>query len=227
MSQSSTPILYSFRRCPYAMRARLALLVSGQRCVLREVVLGNKPASLLATSPKGTVPVLVLPNGEVLEQSLEIMLWALRQHDPEQWLGANGQPLASALALIAQNDGDFKFHLDRYKYPHRFGLSNGEVNQAQGALFLASLNERLGEHAHLTGEQADLADAALGPFVRQFAHTDPAWFARQPWPALQAWLDRFEQSAAFATVMQKYPAWAPTQETMLFPPNGTGLLAGL
>lgn len=221
----SSPLLYSFRRCPYAMRARLALLVSGQRCVLREVVLANKPTALLEASPKGTVPVLVLPNGEVLAQSLEIMLWALRQHDPEHWLSASGQAEPSALALIAQCDGDFKFNLDRYKYPHRFGLSEGEAHQRQGALFLAALNQRLEENVHLTREQAGLADAALAPFVRQFAHTDPAWFARQPWSALQAWLARFEQSVAFATVMEKFPAWTPDQETVVFPANGTQPLA--
>lgn len=217
MRLASSPILYSFRRCPYAMRARLALLVSGQRCVLREVVLANKPAALLETSPKGTVPVLVLPNGEVLAQSLEIMLWALRQHDPEHWLSDNGRAKPSALALIAQCDGDFKFNLDRYKYPPRFDLPDGDAHRTQGALFLASLNQCLEENAHLTGAQASLADAALAPFVRQFAHTDPAWFAHQPWPPLQAWLARFEQSKAFATVMEKFPAWTPDQEMVLFP----------
>lgn len=210
-------ILYSFRRCPYAMRARLALLVSGQRCVLREVALSSKPTALLETSPKGTVPVLVLADGEVLEQSLAIMLWALRQHDPAHWLTANGQSLASALALIAQCDGDFKADLDRYKYPHRFGLASGAAHQEQGALFLDSLNQRLSLHAHLTGNQAGLADAAIAPFVRQFAHTDMGWFANQPWSVLQAWLAQFEASAVFATVMQKYPEWEPTQEAVFFP----------
>jgi len=211
------PILYSFRRCPYAMRARLALLVSGQRCVLREVALSNKPTALLETSPKGTVPVLVLANGEVLEQSLAIMLWALRQHDPARWLIANDQPLASALALIAQCDGDFKADLDRYKYPHRFGLADGAAHRAQGALFLDSLNQRLSLHAHLTGNQAGLADAAIAPFVRQFAHTDMGWFAHQPWPALQAWLAQFETSTAFVAVMQRHPEWELDQEAVFFP----------
>ena len=211
------PTLYSFRRCPYAMRARLALLASGQQCVLREVVLANKPAALLAASPKATVPVLALPGGEVLDQSLAIMLWALRQHDPEQWLTANDQPLASALALIAQCDGDFKANLDRYKYPHRFGLPDGTAHRALGAVFLASINKRLSAHAYLTGQQAGLADAAIAPFVRQFAHTDMAWFAQQPWPTLQTWLARFEASEAFATVMHKYPAWVAGQAPDFFP----------
>lgn len=199
------------------MRARLALLVSGQRCVLREVVLGNKPAALLETSPKGTVPVLVLASGEVLDQSLAIMLWALRQHDPEQWLNANEQPSGAALALIAQCDGDFKFHLDRYKYPHRFSLPSGDAHRAQGALFLDSLNQCLQTHGYLTSERAGLADAAIAPFVRQFAHTDTLWFAQQPWSHLQAWLARFEQSAAFAAVMHKYTAWEPGQADVAFP----------
>ncbi len=215
----SAPILYSFRRCPYAMRARLALLVSGQRCVLREVVLGNKPAALLEASAKGTVPVLVLTSGEVLDQSLTIMLWALRQQDPQQWLNVTDQPSEAALALIAQCDGDFKFHLDRYKYPHRFGLPSGDAHRAQGALFLTSLNQCLQTRGHLTDERTGLADAAIAPFVRQFAHTDTLWFAQQPWSDLQAWLTRFEQSAAFAAVMHKYAAWEPGQADVAFPIN--------
>lgn len=203
------------------MRARLALLASGQHCVLREVVLRSKPATLLEASPKGTVPVLVLASGEVLDQSLDIMLWALSQHDPKQWLTANNQPLDSALDLIAQCDGDFKFHLDRYKYPHRFNLPTGGTHRAQGALLLSALNQRLQIHDHLTGEQAGLADAAIAPFVRQFAHTDILWFTQQPWPALQDWLSRFEQSAAFAAVMHKYAAWEAGQAISVFPAHKT------
>ncbi len=216
---TSVPILYSFRRCPYAMRARLALLISGQQCVLREVVLRTKPEALLAASPKGTVPVMVLVSGEVLDQSLDIMLWALRQHDPEQWLTAEGQPAEAALALIAQCDGDFKFHLDRYKYPHRFDLPHGDAHRAQGAVFLNTLNQCLQTHSHLTGERAGLADAAIAPFVRQFAHTDPVWFAQQPWSGLQTWLKGSEQSAAYGAVMHKYAAWEPGQARVYFPNN--------
>lgn len=210
------PVLYSFRRCPYAMRARLALWVSGQVCELREVVLARKPAALLAASAKGTVPVLVLPNGQVIDQSLEIMLWALRQNDPLQWLG-NAAQLPDLLQWVAQCDGEFKFHLDRYKYPNRFDLVDGQIHRAQGAVFLESLNKRLSQGSQLGGTSESLADMAIVPFVRQFAHTDPAWFARQPWPALQTWLIGFEASNAYQQVMRPYTAWAPDHIPVLFP----------
>ncbi len=217
MTTTLTPVLYSFRRCPYAMRARLALFVSGQLCELREVVLARKPAALLQASAKGTVPVLVQTDGQVIEQSLEIMLWALRCHDPQHWLQANGVPLEQMLQWVARCDGEFKFHLDRYKYPHRFSLPDGNEPQAQGAKFLNDLNRQLSEHRHLLGEFECLADMAIAPFVRQFAHTDPIWFARQPWPALQLWLHAFENSSAYAQVMTKFLPWAPNQEPVLFP----------
>lgn len=211
------PVLYSFRRCPYAMRARLALVASGTVCELREVVLVHKPTALLLASSKGTVPVLVLPDGAVLEQSLDIMLWALHRNDPQQWLPATAQGLETALQLIAQCDGDFKAQLDRYKYPNRYALPDGLVQRAQGALFLHDLNARLGKHRHLLGAAFGLADAAVAPFVRQFAHTDPAWFADQPWPALQQWLAAFEASGDYARVMAKFAAWTEGQPVQLLP----------
>lgn len=207
------PILYSFRRCPYAMRARLALAVSAQPYELREVVLRNKPADMLAASPKGTVPVLVLPGGEVLDESLDIMRWALGRHDPAQWLAPPGAPPDEMAALIAANDGDFKRHLDRYKYPNRHAdKSGGDAadfalkHRTEAAHWLAQLDTRL-TGGWLFGTQASLADMALLPFVRQFAHTDPVWFAAQPWPRLQAWLIAFEASDLYAGVMQKHAPW--------------------
>ena len=210
------PILYSFRRCPYAMRARLALSVSGQAHELREIVLRNKPADLLATSPKGTVPVLVLPGGEVMDESLDIMRWTLGRHDPAQWLAPPGASSGEMAALIAANDGDFKRHLDRYKYPNRYADESGGgdaagfalAHRTQAARWLAQLDARL-VGGWLFGTQASLADMALLPFVRQFAHTNPVWFAAQPWPRLQGWLAAFEASALFAGVMGKYAAWQP------------------
>ena len=213
---SPYPVLYSFRRCPYAMRARLALWASDQVCELREVVLARKPAALLAASAKGTVPVLVLADGQVIDQSLEIMLWALRQHDPLGWLG-DGAQWPDILQWVAQCDGEFKLHLDRYKYPNRFGLPEGSVHRTQGAVFLDSLNERLCHSPHLGGASESLADMAIAPFVRQFAHTDAAWFARQPWHALQTWLVNFEASNAYQQVMRSYVAWVPGQLPVLFP----------
>jgi glutathione S-transferase len=205
------PILYSFRHCPYAMRARLALASSGLAYELREVALRSKPAELLAASPKGTVPVLVLPGGEVIDESLDVMLWALRQRDPDGWLAGD---LSSMTTLIAGNDGDFKQHLDRYKYPNRYTGEHGgdsqrfaELHRAAGAAWLASLQLRLREQNFLFGERASLADMAVLPFVRQFAHTDAAWFAEQPWPQLAAWLAQFEASALYQSVMDKHAPW--------------------
>ena len=210
------PVLYSFRRCPYAMRARLALAASETRCELREVVLAHKPSTLLQASPKGTVPVLVLADGVVLEQSLDIMLWALRRNDRQQWLPATEQDLATALQLIAQCDGDFKAQLDRYKYPNRYALPDGLTHRALGAQFLQTLNERLDAHRYLMGEHFGLADAAIAPFVRQFAHTDTAWFSGQNLTALQQWLAAFEASGDYTSVMHKYAAWTEGQAMQLF-----------
>lgn len=199
------------------MRARLALVASGQICELREVTLSCKPAALLEASAKGTVPVLMQTDGRIIDQSLDIMLWALHRHDPRQWLRANGAALEQMLKLVAQCDGEFKFHLDRYKYPQRFGLIDPTAHRAQGACFLSDLNARLSEHPHLMDCSQSLADLAIAPFVRQFAHTDPAWFASQPWAALQTWLTAFENSPAFAQVMRKHAPWAPDQTPVLFP----------
>lgn len=212
MSESAQPVLYSFRRCPYAMRARLALHVSSMVYEHREVVLKNKPAHMLSLSPKGTVPVLWLrgaADGRVLEQSLDIMLWALRQHDPLGWLPASDVAMADALALIAHNDGPFKRQLDRYKYPNRSSLESGTADRDEASVWLHTLDARLRAQPVLAGEQFGLADAALAPFVRQFAHTDPGWFAAQPWAALASWLAAFEGSELFEVVMQKHTPWQP------------------
>jgi glutathione S-transferase len=205
------PVLYSFRRCPYAMRARLALQASGVAVELREILLQDKPAALLQASPKGTVPVLVLQDGRVLEQSLDIMRWALQQHDPLGWLPHCAAGLSEALACIATNDGPFKQALDRYKYPARFALADGLAHRAAGALVLQGWEQRLQHQPFLSGAQWGLPDAAIAPFVRQFAHTDTAWFAAQGWPALALWLDAFERSAAFEVTMKKVNVWSPGQ----------------
>jgi glutathione S-transferase len=199
------------------MRARLALLASGTVCELREVVLARKPTALLQVSPKGTVPVLILPGGAVLEQSLDIMLWALRSHDPRRWLPVQAGGMEQATALIAQCDGDFKANLDRYKYPTRYELPDGLIHRTQGMQFLQTLDTQLSAQGFLHGGHFGLLDAAIAPFVRQFAHTDPAWFARQPWVALQQWLAAFEASKAFLGVMGKAPAWAGGQTPHLWP----------
>jgi glutathione S-transferase len=207
---NTLPVLYSFRRCPYAMRARLALHASGIAIEHREVLLKNKPAHLLALSPKGTVPVLWLPgaaDGRLLEQSLDIMLWALRQRDPLGWLPASDAGMADALALIAHNDGPFKQQLDRYKYPNRSGLESGVADRDEAAIWLRTLDARLRKQPELAGEHFGMADAAVAPFVRQYAHTDPTWFAAQPWPALASWLTKFASSDLFQAIMHKHAPW--------------------
>ena len=192
-------VLYSFRRCPYAMRARMALRYSGVPLSIVEVSLKAKPAEMLAASPKGTVPVLVCADGRVIEQSLEIMHWALRQHDPDNWLQADHA------GLIEANDSVFKVLLDRYKYAVRYPEYPMEHYRAQGAVVLQRLECLLEHIPYLTGTTLTLADVALAPFIRQFAHVDRAWFAQAPYPKLQAWLERFLASGLFTAVMAKQP----------------------
>lgn len=177
---SALPVLYSFRRCPYAMRARLALAVSGQVCELREVVLRAKPQGLLQASPKATVPVLVLPDGTVLEQSLDIMRWALACNDPAGWLTPSLGDEAGMLALIAECDGPFKQALDRCKYPSRYPEADAALARARAVEWLQGLEARLAEQPFLFGTQVALADMAIAPFVRQFAGIDADWWAAQP-----------------------------------------------
>ncbi|UOB26199.1 glutathione S-transferase [Pseudomonas orientalis] len=195
----SEALLYSFRRCPYAMRARLALRYSGVPVEIVEVSLKAKPAAMLALSPKGTVPVLSV-DGRVIEESLEIMQWALAQHDPDDWL-LQGDP--QVLALIAENDQVFKHHLNRYKYAERYPEQPMEHYRAEGEVFLQKLEDLLADREYLLAGHLSLADAAVVPFVRQFAHVDRAWFAGAPYPRLQVWLQRFLESPLFIAVMAK------------------------
>jgi glutathione S-transferase len=198
------------------MRARLALAISAQTCELREVVLSRKPAELMQVSAKATVPVLVDTDGRVLEESLDIMLWALQRRDPLRWLPADDK-LADALQWIQRCDDEFKPQLDRYKYPNRFDISDRCEPRDAAARFLADLNQRLTEAPGLSGRHWGLADAAIAPFVRQFTHTDSAWFASRPWPNLQTWLANFEASPLFQKIMSKYPPWEPGQaQTLAF-----------
>jgi glutathione S-transferase len=207
MSQA-LPILYSFRRCPYAMRARMALSVSGQALEHREVDLKQRPEELIAVSPKATVPVVVLADGTVLEESIDVMRWALTQHDPEGWLPATEEDRATTEALIARNDGDFKKHLDRYKYATRYEDVDPLEHRTAASAILSELDQRLQAGPYLLGDRFTFADAALAPFVRQFAFADKAWFDAQPWPALQQWLESFLSSERFLGIMQKHPVWA-------------------
>ncbi|AJO78330.1 glutathione S-transferase [Pseudomonas sp. MRSN 12121] len=200
--------LYSFRRCPYAMRARLALRYSGVPLRIVEVSLKAKPAEMLALSPKGTVPVLSVDgrgvDGRVIDESLDIMRWALAQHDPQDWLLQDDEPARQHIeALIAENDQVFKLHLNRYKYAERYPEHSMEHYRAQGEVFLRQLEALLNERPYLLADHPSLADMALAPFVRQFAHVDREWFEQTPYRNLQRWLQRFLDSELFIQVMAK------------------------
>ena len=196
-------LLYSFRRCPYAIRARMALHASGVPFELIEVSLRDKPADMLAASPKGSVPVLVLPDGSVIDESWDIMLWALHQHDPEGWLGVQDAYVPAAQPLVITNDTDFKAALDRYKYADRQPAQSRSHYRAQGERFLRELELRLNKTHYLLADTLTIADAALFPFIRQFAAVDEDWFAQSPYPLLRDWLTSILDTPRFAEVMRK------------------------
>ncbi|MEO8249677.1 MAG: glutathione S-transferase [Burkholderiales bacterium] len=201
------PLLYSYRRCPYAMRARMALLQAGRCFEAFEIVLRDKPAALLALSPKGTVPVLRLPDGRVLDESWDIMAWAFEPDDREGWWRrANSD---ENLGLLRISDGEFKRQLDRYKYPERHGeeaRSRATPRSDAVATLLVPLEARLKSRPWLGGATPCATDLAIFPFVRQFAAVEPRWFAEQNLPALQAWLAEWIGSRLFEACMTKLPA---------------------
>ena len=214
-STSSYPRLYSFRRCPYAMRARLGLLFAGLQVELREITLKNKPPQMLAISPKGTVPVLQLLDGTVIEESREIMTWALAQQDSQGLL--NAETLLEANALIDKNDNEFKYWLDRYKYADRhIEMSQTEYRQ-KGEAFLQLLEELLTKNPYLLGKSVTLADIGIVPFVRQFAHVDRDIFYSLPYPNLQRWLQDWLSHPLFLQAMTKFQPWQEGDEVVIFP----------
>lgn len=219
MQLTEAPILYSFRRCPYAMRGRMGLWSAGIDVELREVKLANKPPELIEASPKATVPVLDFRDGSVIDESIAIMRWALHQNDPEGWLSGDDD------ALITRNDGPFKHHLDRYKYPTRYPDEAGGDEEAfrlhhraAGYEILRDLDARLADRAQLCGDERTLADIALFPFIRQFANTDRAWFDAQPIPHLQRWLAGHLESDLFKSIMPKFAPWKAGDEVIKFGP---------
>lgn len=209
-----THILYSFRRCPYAMRARLALAYSQQTVQLREIILKEKPPEMMQLSGKGTIPVLQLSSGEVIDESLDIMAWALSQHDPDNWLSEDVQIM---LALIDKNDFEFKVWLDRYKYADRFPEKSNTYYREQCEYFLVELEKRLRTNNYLFSKKVSLADMAIFPFIRQFAAVDNHWFQQSPYPQLQKWLDNLLTNPLFFSVMQKYPTWLANKQQHTFP----------
>ncbi|MDX8350533.1 glutathione S-transferase [Cognatiyoonia sp. IB215446] len=209
---ATLPILWTFRRCPYAMRARLAIAASGCQVELREILLKDKPAPFLAASPKGTVPVIVAGD-QVIEESRDVMLWALAQNDPEGWLDMP----AAGYDLIDACDGPFKRALDHTKYAVRFPNRDVASDRAEALSYLTDWNARLKHTAFLTGPRRTMADMAILPFVRQFANTDREWFDAQGLSRLTTWLDSFLNSTRFAEVMKKYTPWHADQVPVIFP----------
>ncbi len=197
------PLLYTFRRCPYAIRARMAIRISGIAVDMQEVKLRDKPAALLACSPKGTVPVLQLPDGRVIDESLDIMLWALSINDPEQWLDRPNGLSDKAMALITQNDEPFKKALDYYKYAVRFPEHSEQYYREQAEFHLVDLDARLSQESYLMGNRLTLPDMAIFPFIRQFANVDKDWFYASQYTRLIQWLDARISSSLFTAVMQK------------------------
>ncbi len=185
----------------------MALHVSGVSYEHREVVLRDKPAQMLEASPKGTVPVLQLDSGRVLEESLDIMHWALSVRDPEAWLQRQDAD------LLASNDGPFKHHLDRYKYATRYEDADPVTHRTQAIQHVMALEERLASQKFLCGERRGFADIAIFPFVRQFANADRAWFDQQPVPRARGWLQSLTSSDLFEAIMAKHEPWRPDQST--------------
>jgi len=193
----------------------MAIAKAGIPVQLREVVLRDKPQALIDVSPKATVPVLVLPDGSLIEESFEILLWALRNNDPDRWLLDNCQ--ADLAEMVAQNDGEFKKNLDGYKYSQKHTGKTHSEYRDDGAQWLAVLDERLQASTFLAANKPSALDIAVMPFIRQFAHTDLAWFEASPFKALGSWLNVWKDSELFASVMHKYPPWHTGDPIQIFP----------
>lgn len=203
-------LLYSFRRCPYAMRGRMGLKVSGLEFEHREIILRDKPVHMLELSPKGTVPVFLTQDGQLIEESLELLRYALEQNDPLGWLDCDHK---AANALIERNDGPFKHHLDRYKYASRYraDAKRGDidtVHREAAEEIIKDYENRLLKNAYLLGDRQTIADIAIFPFMRQFANTDIDWWNAAPYPQTQNWLKNHIESELFLSIMIKYPLWS-------------------
>lgn len=196
------------------MRARLAIAYARREVILREVALRNKPTQMLAISSKGTVPVLQLPDGSVLDESLDIMLWALQNNDPDELLGADALSTQN-MTLIDKNDDEFKHWLDRYKYADRYPEQTAAYYRAKAEVFLQSLEHRLCSNLYLCDRKPRLVDIAIMPFVRQFAAVDRDWFEAAHYPHVQRWLADWLANSIFQSVMKKYAPWQDGLPTVL------------
>ena len=220
---NNLPILYSLRNCPYAMRARISFFKSKQSIELRDIVLSNKPEEMLLVSPKGTVPVLVVEQKpvKVIDESLDIMLWALGQKDPDDLLhnkqvNEGTSQLADMLCLIATFDDEFKTNLEAYRCAKRYHEANILECRYACETHLKIIEERLTQHKFIISDKESLADIALLPFIRQFATVERQWYLQAPYPKIRQWLNNYLQSPMFSKVMFKYPLWLDNDETVVF-----------
>ena len=213
-SKNNLPILYSFRRCPYAMRARMAIHISGQKCELREVLLRDKPPSMLEYSAKGTVPVLILQDGKVIDESLDVIDWALNLNDPDNW--QRSKDTKKTKELIKINDGEFKYHLDRYKYSKRYDNEDPEFHRKKCLKFIESINNELNNSEYIFDDNISYADIVLLPFIRQFRIADIEWFDSLPYDNLKKWLSSFLDSSLLNSIMKKYDLWKEGDKSIVF-----------
>lgn len=213
-------IIYSLRNCPFAMRARIAIYKSQQPVLLRDIVLSDKPAEMLTASPKGTVPVLVTPNGTVIEESYEVMLWALSMGDPDDLLFTDDEEmLDKMLALIYLFDSEFKGCLENYKCAKRYSETNIIECREACEVYITQLEQRLCQHQYLMADRESLADIALLPFIRQFARVERQWYLQAPYPHVRQWLNNYLQSKMFSKVMTKHELWLQNRADLRFGAN--------
>jgi len=214
---SALPVLYSLRNCPYAIRARMAIYVSGQAVQLRDIALSDKPAHMLQVSPKGTVPVLMLQNDKVLEQSLEIMMWAFGQSDPNNYLMSHcPNSRAEMLRLVDLFDTEFKLCLEKYRSAKRYHDESVLAHRLACEHYLQVLEQKLSQHPYLMSDNPSLADLAIVPFIRQLARVERQWYLQSPYPNIRAWLNGYLQSLMFSKVMTKYSLWLAEESLIVF-----------
>ncbi|WP_135458394.1 glutathione S-transferase [Vibrio echinoideorum] len=216
-NESDLPILYSLRRCPYAMRGRMGIALSQQQVLLREIVTKDKPSELLASSPKGTVPVLILPDGQIVEQSLDVMNWALQQNDPQDLLRSSNSALSESVhQLIKMNDEEFIGYLEKYRASLRYRNDDVEQRRRLCEGFISVLENKLANHDYLFGNTPSLADFAVMPFVSQFVRVEKKWFVQSDYQNVGRWLRAHLESKLYGQVMKQYPLWNETKQDCLF-----------
>ena len=213
----SLPILYSLRQCPYAMRARLGLLLAEQPVILRDIVMTNIPEEMIEASPKGEVPVLVLDDGTVIDESIDIMRWTLNKNDPQDLLYKNYPSLIEEIEIFINfNDNEFVDALKKYKASSRYHDDAEVKHRQQCEVFIKDIESRLSKHEYIFGDVPSLADYAILPFIRQFSRVDRKWYLQSPYPKLRKWLERHYNNPLFSKAMKKYPQWLDTKENVLF-----------